>query len=96
MVVVGCSLPRFSAHRSRRGLSPLGVRQYSGCAQAVNAGLTEHSQKVPHITVWKHNAKFTFRESRTGHFNDDRVHLSIQSQYLLYKSIGVGVGGGGQ
>ena len=65
-VVVGCILPRFSARRSRRGLSPLEVRQYSGWAQAVNTGLTEHSQKVPHITVWKHNAKFTFHETGEG------------------------------
>ena len=86
-VVVGCILPRFSAHRSWRGLSPLEVRQYSGWAQAVNTGLPEHSQKLPHITVWKHNAKFTFRESRRGLFSDDGVHLSTQSQYLLYKSI---------
>ena len=65
-VVVGCILPRFSARRSRRGLSPLEVRQYSGWAQAVNTGLTEYSQKVPHITVWKHNAKFTFHEAGEG------------------------------
>ncbi len=87
-VVVGCILPRFSARRSRRGFSPLDVRQYSGWAQAVNTGLTEHSQKkVPRITVWKHNAKFTFQESRRGLFSDDGVHLSTQGQYLLYKSI---------
>ena len=49
-VVVGCILPRFSARRSRRGLSPLEFRQYSGWAQAVNTGLTEHSQKVTHST----------------------------------------------
>ena len=55
-VVVGCILSRFSARRSRRGFSLLEVRQYSGWAQAVNTGLTEHSQKVPHITVWKRNA----------------------------------------
>ena len=85
--VVGCILPRFSAHRSRRCLFPLEVRQYSGWAQEVNTGLTEHSQKVPHITVWKHNTKFTFRESRRGLFNDDGVHSSTQGQYLLYKSI---------
>ena len=63
---MGCILPRFSARRSRRGLSPLEVRQYSGWAQAVNTGLTEHSQKVTHITVWKHNAKFTFHEAGEG------------------------------
>ena len=57
-VVVGCILQHFSARRSRRGFSPLEVRQYLGWAQAVNTGLTEHSQKVPHITVWKHNAKY--------------------------------------
>ena len=49
-VVVGCLLPCFSARRSRRGLSTLEVRQYSGWAQAVNTGLTDHSQKVTHIT----------------------------------------------
>ena len=65
-VVVGCILQRFSSRRSRRGLSPLEVRQYSGWAQAVNTGLTEYSQKVPHITVWKHNAKFTFHEAGEG------------------------------
>ena len=86
-VVVGCILPRFSARRSRRGFSPLEVRRYSGWAQAVNTGLTKHSQKVPHITVWKHNAKFTFQESRRGLFSDDGVHLSTQGQYFLYKSI---------
>ena len=42
-VVVGCILPRFSARRSLRGFSPLELRQYSGWAQAVNTGLTEHS-----------------------------------------------------
>ena len=86
-VVVGCILPRFSARRSRRGFSPLEVRQYSGWTQAVNTGLTEQSQKVPHITVWKHNAKFTFQESRRGLFSDDGVHLSTQGQYFLCKSI---------
>ena len=87
-VVVGCILPRFSARRSRRGFSALEVRQYSGWAQAVNTRLTEHSQKkVPRITVWKHNAKFTFQESRRGLFCDDGVHLSTQGQYLLCKSI---------
>ena len=88
-VVVGCILPRFSARRSRRGFSPLEVRQYSGWAQAVDTGLTEHSQKkVPRITVsWKHNAKFTFQESRRGLFSDDGVHLSTQGLYLLCKSI---------
>ena len=72
--MAGCILSRFSTRRSRRGLSPLEVRQYSGWAQAVNTGLTEHSQKVPHITVWKHNAKFTFQESRRGLFNEDGIH----------------------
>ena len=86
-VVVGCILQRFSARRSRRGFSPLEVRQYLGWAQAVNTGLTEHSQKAPHITVWKHNAKFTFQESRRGLFSDDRVHLSTQGHYLLCTSI---------
>ena len=86
-VVVGCILSRFSARKCRRDFSPLEVRQYSGWAQAVNTGLTDHSQKVPHITVWKHNAKFTFQESRRGLFSDDGVHLSTQGQYLLCKSI---------
>ena len=85
--VVGCILPRFLAHRFRRGFSPLEVRQYSGWAQAVNTGLTEYSQKMPHITVWKHNAKFTSQESRRGLFSDNRIHLYTQGQYLLYKSI---------
>ena len=39
-VVVSCILRRFSARRSRRGLSPLEVRQYSMWAQALNTKFT--------------------------------------------------------
>ena len=76
----------FSSQIPERSFSPLEVRQYSGWAQAVNTGPTEHSQKMPYITVWKHNTNITFQESRRGLFNDDGVHLSTQGQYLLYKS----------
>ena len=51
-VVVGCILPRFSARRSRRGFSPLDVRQYSGWAQAINTGLTaQPEESAPHHSL---------------------------------------------
>ena len=79
-VVVGCILPCFSARRSRRGFSPLEVRQYS----PVLSSTFVSAVSVLVEAEGRNNAGSQHRADRAQ--PEDALHHSLETQYKVHVS----------